>query len=94
MSKTGLRHRWTETDDIVALYLHRFGLDRLDATRESIATHLGMTPAALNMRVANFRALANEGGLGNFADQSRRVHDRHHATPEPDLRRLVVRALA
>ncbi len=94
MTKTGLHHRWTATDDIVALYLHRFGLDHLDATRESIATHLGMTAASLNMRVANFRALADEGGLGNYAEQSRQVHDRHHATPEPELRRLVVRTLA
>ncbi|HEY8601841.1 MAG TPA: hypothetical protein VIL85_25670 [Thermomicrobiales bacterium] len=94
MSKTGIHHHWTETDDIVALYLHHFGLDHFDTTRESIATHLGMTVAALNMRVANFRALADEGGLGNFAAQSRRVYDRYHAAPEPELRRLVERALA
>ncbi len=94
MSSTGIRHHWTESDDLVALYLHRFGLDHLATTREAIAAHLGMTPAALNMRVANFKALDGAGGLGNYAEQSRRIHDRYHATLEPDFRPLVLRALA
>lgn len=94
MSSTGIRHHWTESDDTIAFYLHRFGLDHLATTREAIAARLGMTPAALNMRVANFKALAGEGGLGNYAELSRQIYDRFHATSEPELRRLVERALS
>jgi hypothetical protein len=94
LSSTGIRHHCTESDDTVALYLHRFGPDHLATTRAAIAARLGMTPAALTMRVGNFKALAGAGGLSNYAKQSRQIHDRYHATPEPDLRPLVLRALA
>ena len=40
------KHQWAEDDDIVALYLYRFGLDDLPMKIGEIGERLGMALAA------------------------------------------------
>ena len=83
------RHRWTEGDDLVALYLYRFGEGRVGTIR-ALGERLGMGEGSMRMRVGNFRALAGQGGLGNAARQSEEVWERCGDVPETELRRLVL----
>ena len=86
------RHRWTEGDDLVTLYLFRFGEGRIGTTK-GLGERLGMGAGSMRMRLGNFRALAGRGGLGNAARQSALVWERLGDLPEPELRRLVLEYL-
>lgn len=84
-------HRWTETDDIAALYVYRFGAERLGMSVADLARSLGIKVGSFRMRVKNFQALDGKVGLENWADQSERVFERCRNASEETLRRLVHR---
>ncbi len=91
--KSGIRHNWTEEDDIVALYLYRFKEIGFPFTLDVVADKLGMTAASLNMRVGNFKAIAGEGGLSHPAKQSREIYQKFGKVPKAELRSLVLEIL-
>jgi hypothetical protein len=56
-------HRWTEQDDIAALYFYKFGNLRRSSSIDVVGDHRGMGGGSLRMRVANFRAIDAGGSL-------------------------------
>jgi hypothetical protein len=82
-------HRWSEAEDIAALYVYRFGPERLGTTMTELARSLDIKPDSFGMRVKNFQALDGKGGLENWANQSEQVFRRYGTVDEVDLRRLV-----
>ena len=87
------RHRWTEGDDLVALYMSRYGAARLPMMQAAIASRLGMSEASLIMRQRNFGYLDNGVGLSHVAAQTRRIHRQYRNATEAELRPLVLRVL-
>jgi hypothetical protein len=87
------RHSWTESDDLVALYLYRFGLKRGAPSVEEFAEALGISVASMKMRIANFRAIKTGSGLGHCANQSIAVYNNYRNTGETELRALALRVL-
>lgn len=83
-----VRHSWTESDDITALYLYKYGHGDA-ATVEAAARSRGMSAASLRMRIANFRALDSGSGLQNWARQSERVFKEYGDMPESQFRELM-----
>jgi len=86
-------HKWTEEDDVVALYLFKYGDEDLPFSLESISRKLGMSRDSLGMRVANFKAIDGQGGLEHFAKLSERVYRRHCNTAKAELESLVLEIL-
>jgi hypothetical protein len=86
-------HRWTEDDDIVALYLSRHGARFLPMMEAEIAKVLGMPEGSLGMRRQNFHYLDGRPGLKNAAELSRQVHGCYGKMTEPELRSLVLKVL-
>jgi hypothetical protein len=82
-------HRWSEADDVAALYVYLFGAERLDTTVAELARSRGIKPGSFRMRVKNFQALDGKGGLENWADQSEQIFHRYCNMDEESLRRLV-----
>lgn len=87
------QHRWTEPDDIVALYLSRHGTRFLIMMEGGIAKRLGMPEGSLGMRQQNFHHLDGRPGLKNAAELSRRVHKRYGKMTELEMRPLVLKLL-
>jgi hypothetical protein len=87
------RHRWTESDDLVAFYLWRHGTRRLPLMEAGIAKLLGMPEISMARRRANFAYLDGRGGLPHAAKQSRRVHQQYEKATEPELRPQVLQVL-
>jgi hypothetical protein len=84
------KHRWSEADDIAALYVYRFGIERLGMTIVDLARSRDIKPGSFRMRMKNFQALDGKRGLENWADQSEQVF-RRYATMEPEsLRQLII----
>jgi hypothetical protein len=84
-------HRWSEADDIAALYVYRFGAERLGTTITDLARARDIKPGSFRMRVKNFQALDGKGGLENCADQSEQVFRRYGNFDEEELRGFVRR---
>ena len=84
-------HRWTEADDIAALYVYRFGTERIGMSATGLARSRGIKAGSFRMRVKNFQALDGKGGLQNWAHQSERIFERYRSVSEETLRRLVQR---
>jgi hypothetical protein len=85
------KHRWSEADDIAALYVFRFGVERLRMTMADLARSREITPGSFDMRVRNFGAMRGKGHLTHAARQSRRVLERYGDLAEEQLRTLVMK---
>jgi hypothetical protein len=81
---------WSIDDDILALYLHRYGTEHLGRSLAELAEERGIPLGSLRMRIANFKALDGAGGLGRWAEQSREIHEWWGSLSEPELRVLVL----
>jgi hypothetical protein len=86
-------HKWTETDDVAAFYVYRFGHERIARSKPEIAETLGIRPASFEMRIQNFKAIDGGGGLSNYAQQSIRVYKRYGSATEQELRAIVLSAI-
>ena len=89
MEHPNTRHRWTEQDDIVALYFYKFGDLGLTSSLATVGERRGMGGGSLRMRVGNFRAIAGGGRLDHAALQSRVIYEKYGHLSEPDLRKLA-----
>jgi len=83
------RYRWSDSDDLAALYLYKFRDDHLPYKRKGIAGSRNLPIGSLNIRIENFRFLGGQGGLAHFSSQSKKIFDQYHNLTEPELRRLA-----
>ena len=93
MKKMGKHHKWTEEDDIVTLYLYKFGDGNLPFSLEEIGEKLGMGVNSLRMRIANFKAIDGKRGLKHFAKQSLKIYNMYKETSDDELRFLVLKIM-
>ena len=101
MARTGKRsakprvkaHAWTESDDLAALYLYKYGDSRRRPTVEGVARAQGMSRASLLKRIANFRAIDGGAGLRNWSRQSEAVYRAYGKLSEAELRALAVESM-
>ena len=86
-------HKWTEEDDIVTLYLYKYGEEEIPYTLEDISRNLGMSTNSLGMRIANFKAIDGKGGFAHYGKQSLEVYRKYYEAPKDELKSLVVKIL-
>lgn len=98
-------HCWTEDDDLVAFYLSRHSDRFLGVGTAAIARALSgralpggrynpdMPEDSLLMRKRNFDYLDGKPGLGNYAAQSKRIHEQYEDASVIELRPMVIRVL-
>lgn len=87
------KHKWTETDDVAAFYVYRFGHERIARSKPELAETLGIRPASFGKRIQNFKAIDGGGGLSHYAQQSVRVFKQYQSATEPRLRAVVLSAI-
>ena len=87
-------HKWKEQDDIVTLYLYKFGINNIPYTIVDISNILGMSTTSLRMRIANFKALDRRGGLYHYAQLSEKIYNEYKEYPESELRNIVINILS
>ena len=86
-------HKWTEEDDVVTLYLYRYGDGEIPFSLEDISKSLGMGIDSLRMRIANFKAIDGKGGLEHFGSQSLKIYRKYYHTSKDKLKLLVTKIL-
>jgi hypothetical protein len=88
-----MNHRWTKCDDIIALYLYKYGAANIGSSIEQLAKKLGISVASMKMRVQNFKSVDIGGGLPNMAQQSRSIFISYGGLSELELRSKVLECL-
>lgn len=66
-------HKWTLSDDVIALFLYRYGTEDLIFDIDGIGSKLGMGRNSLLARIGNFKYLDKGKGLSHVAKQSHEV---------------------
>ena len=73
------RHRWTRDDDSYAYYLYVLEREqpenKLKMKISSFANKRNIPESSIKMRMSNFRYLDGQGGLSNFANQTKEVYE-------------------
>lgn len=100
--KTGekLKTRWTENDNIIALYYEKFGLGKLGISDNQVEkfanTYIGSNEPSLKMEAKNIRYVIgmNQGdeepeGLSRYSKMHVKVVDKYDSLSEPELRQIV-----
>ena len=82
-------HRWSEGDDLAALFVFRYGTTGLPYSIETIARLRGIALESFRMRVRNFKAAEGRGGLTNYSKQTGDIYQRFGRAPLEDLRRIA-----
>src|SRR5437764_12204927 len=88
------QHRWTERDDLVAVYIYKYGTANLEMSLEETAQKLGMSAASMKMRIQNIKSADVGCGLTHIAKQTRSVLSRFDGWSEAKLRATVRTHLA
>jgi hypothetical protein len=83
-----MRHKWTELDDMAALYVYKFGDSTL--TSAFLCNKLQLKRSSFVMRVQNFQAIDAQGGLSNYAEQSLTIYNRCKSLTESELRARIL----
>ena len=82
-----------QREDIIALYLYRFGEDGLPIRKTQLAELIGVNRDSLEMRLSNFQALDIGKGLTHVAKQEQQVYERFRNTSKEGLLTQALNAL-
>lgn len=76
------RHDWTIKDEVIALFLYKFGEEDLIFDIPGIASKLGMSKDSLKAKIENFKFLDTGKGLSNFSKNSKQVYEDFKNAPK------------
>jgi hypothetical protein len=88
-----LKHRWTERDTIIAYHLYRFGDKDLSFSQGEIGDLLGMGSASMGFKLANFKAVAGDGGLDQYTKLDETIFNRFQHLPDDEFRVVGLQAI-
>jgi hypothetical protein len=88
-----VRHRWSVDDDLIAYHAFRFGPRDLDGNIREMGEILGMGFNSFNLKIANFKAIAGQGGLPNYTRQSVQVYEKYSKLPDSEARLAGIQAI-
>ena len=90
------QHKWTKEDEIVALYLWKYGEKEPGGERklgiytiQTISNVLEIKPNSIKMKITNYEALTGGRGLDGYSEQMIKVFKKYKNTPEPELRQIA-----
>jgi len=79
-------HTWIESDDLMILFIYKFGIERSHITKQEIANKIGVTLGSVSYRIGNFKAIDGIGSATHVASLSRIVHEKYSALTEQELK--------
>ena len=89
-----VHHRWSEDDEIIALYLYRFGDKDLPFTKQEIADSLGMGWNSMSIKIANIKAVDTGKGMSGFSTQCQKIFERYQHMPDKEFSVLGLEAIS
>lgn len=88
MSKQS-KHIWTEKDDLMILFIYKFGIENSPLNKQQIADKIGVSLGSVNYRIGNFKAIDGVGEATHFAKLSMEVHKKYSGFTKTKLQELA-----
>jgi hypothetical protein len=82
-------HRWTEQDDLMILFVFKFGFDRSPLTKQQLVEHIGTSVGSVRWRLGNFAAIEGKGTADHYALLSRSVYKKYVHLSFEELKNLA-----
>ena len=82
-------HIWTEQDDLMILFVYKFGIKNSPLTRNKIAEKIGVSLGSVSYRIGNFKAIDGIGNATHYTKLSLNVHSKYSNLNEIELRQLA-----
>jgi hypothetical protein len=87
-----LKHTWTEKDDLIILFIHKFGIKSSPLNKQQIADIIGVSIGSVNYRIGNFKAIDGLGKATHFAKLSQEIHGKYSDLTKAELKKLAFSA--
>jgi len=82
-------HTWTKQDDLMILFVHKFGIKKSPLTKKEIAKIIGVSLGSVSYRIGNFKAIDGIGKATHYAKLSLTVHSKYSDLNEMELSQLA-----
>ena len=82
-------HIWIKSDDLMVLFVHKFGIENSPLTKQEIAEKIGVSLGSVSYRLGNFKAIDGEGKATNFAKLSDLVAKEYIALNMQELKNVA-----
>ena len=82
-------HAWVENDDLMILFVHKYGVENSPLSKQQIADVIGVSLGSVSYRLGNFIAIEGEGAATHFAQLSFDVYQQYSVLPMQQLRELT-----
>jgi hypothetical protein len=71
------KHTWTEKDDLMILYIYKYGIENSPLTKAEIADKIGVSLGSVSYRIGNFKAIDGIGNATHYAKLSFNVKSQY-----------------
>jgi len=79
-------HQWSTSDNLLALYYHKYKTEYLGLDENQLASMIGTTVASLKMQASNFRRLHTvTSGLSDFSKAQAEIYEKYGNLSRYDL---------
>ena len=82
-------HTWTEEDDLMILFIHKFGTANSPLTNQEIAKKIGVSLGSVSYRIGNFKAIDGIGQATHVAKLSHLVYKKYSALTLQELKKIA-----
>jgi hypothetical protein len=86
------KHIWTEKDDLMILFIHKFGIESSPLTKQQIAYKICVSLGSVNYRIGNFKAIDGVGEATHYAKLSQEIHEKYSDLTKAELKKLAFSA--
>jgi len=84
-------HTWTEQDDLMILFVHKFGIEKSPIAKKEIAKIIGVSLGSVSYRIGKFKAIEGIGEATHYAKLSLTVYTKYSDLNEMELSQLAFR---
>ena len=91
--ETKAEHDWSGDDNLVVYCLYRFGDATFGKSRREIGNLLGIPANSISLKIANFKAIDEPGGMDQYSQQALRVHTHYCTLPDDEVQEAGIGAL-
>ncbi len=88
-------HNWSDDDNLVAYCLYRLGSNEhtFGIQPKELGDILGMGYNSLGLKVSNFKAICEPGGMAGYSLQAQRIERQYRNLSDVELRDLGIEAV-
>jgi len=83
------KHTWTEADDLMILFIYKFGFENSPLTKSEISEQIGTSVGSVNYRIGNFKAINGIGKITHYAKLSFEVHTKYSSLNQKNLKEMA-----